>query len=121
MNDCLHVLERSPDAAPTDKRFAAWIRIQRLVEECAIAFSLDDPGYTASLGDSNVQDMLKGFERRLANLMKSIRATPGVLDGECIAECSRHSLTIAARAPRNQLSHQQCIYSRDCFTSRARL
>ena len=82
MNDCLNVLDTSPEAAPTDKKLIAWIRIQRLVEECAIAFSLDDPGNTASLCDNSVQQMLKGFKRQLEDLMKSMKATPGVLDGE---------------------------------------
>ena len=82
MNDCLSVLETSPDAAPTDKRFIAWIRIQRLVEECVLAFSLDDPGNTASLCDIRVQQMLKGFENQMNDLMKSMKATPGLLNGK---------------------------------------
>ena len=84
MNECLNVLETSPDAAPNDKRFVAWIRIQRLVEECVIAFSLDDPGNTASLSDNRVQQMLKGFENQLDNLMKSMKATPGLLNGKSV-------------------------------------
>jgi len=62
MAECVDVLETSPDAAPTDKRFTAWIRIQRqsftkrssskvvqlinlgIVEQCVMSFSLDDPG-----------------------------------------------------------------------------
>ena len=81
MNDCLHALENSPDAAPTDKRFAAWIRIQRVVEECCIEFSLDDPGSTASLNDARIQRMLRGYEGQLQSLMTSMKATPGVLNG----------------------------------------
>ncbi len=84
MNECLHALETSPAAAPTDKRFAAWIRIQRVVEECAIAFSLDDPESTASLSDERIQGKLRGFERQLQDLMKSIKATPGVLNGTMV-------------------------------------
>ena len=89
MNECLHALETSPDAAPTDKRFAAWIRIQRVVEECAIVFSLDDPGSTVSLSDERVQQMLKGFEAQMQDLMKSMKATPGVLNGRNVATIRR--------------------------------
>ena len=84
MDECLNFLETSPEAAPNDKRFVAWIRIQRLVEEVAMTFSLDDPGNTASLCDTRVQQMLKGFEKQLDDLMKSMKAAPGVLNGECI-------------------------------------
>ncbi len=84
MNDCLHVLENAPDAAPTDKRFAAWIRIQRVVEECCIAFSLDDPGSTATLGDTRIQQMLRGFEGQLQGLLTTMKATPGVMNGRVI-------------------------------------
>ena len=84
MNDCLNVLETSPEAAQSDKKFAAWIRIQRLIEECVIAFSLDDPGSTASLCDSRVQQMLKGYERQFDDLMKSMKAIPDLLDGKHI-------------------------------------
>ena len=84
MNECLNVLDSSPDAAPTDKRFVAWIRIQRLVEECVLAFSLDDPENTASLCDSHVQQKLERFENQLDDLMTSMRATPGLLNGKSI-------------------------------------
>ena len=82
MNESLNILDTSLEGAPNDRRLVAWIRIQRLVEECAVAFSLDDPGNTASLRDNSVQQMIKGFKRQLESLMQNMRATPGVLDGK---------------------------------------
>ena len=94
MNDCLNVLETSPEAAPTDKRFAAWIRIQHLVEECVISFSLDDPGSTVSLCDDRVQHMLKGYGKQLDDLKKSMKAIPGLFNGEKLLVSSHLTWTI---------------------------
>ena len=76
MSECLDVLESSPDAAPTDRRFAAWVRIQRIIEECVNSFSLDDPESTVSLSDVRNQNLLKGYEKQLAEWRKNLR--PGV-------------------------------------------
>lgn len=80
MSECLEVLETSPDAAPTDKRLAAYVRIQRIMEECVTSFSLDDPGNTVSLADERVQHMLKAYEKQLASWKGDLE--PGILNGE---------------------------------------
>ena len=66
MAEALEELEKSPLAAPTDKRFVAWVKLQRIVEECGSALALDDP-YEAntSLADKRVQAMLGGCEKQL--------------------------------------------------------
>ena len=78
MGECLDVLETSPDAAPTDKRFIAWIRIQRIIEDCVNAFGLDDPESTVSLEDIRIQNMLKGFEKQMEEFRRTIQ--PGVMN-----------------------------------------
>ena len=79
MAECLNVLETSPDAAPTDRRFAAWVRIQRIVEDCVNSFSLDDPESTVSLDDIRIQGLLKGYEGQMKEWRKNLK--PGVLNG----------------------------------------
>ncbi len=65
MADCCAVLETSPDAAPTDKRFVAWVQLQRIVEECGTNFALDSPDDTVSLADERAQLMLKSYEKQM--------------------------------------------------------
>ena len=65
MADCSTVLRTSPDAAPTDKRFVAWVQLQRLVEECGTNFALDSPDDTVSLADERAQIMLQSYEKQL--------------------------------------------------------
>ena len=65
MSDCSTVLRTSPDAAPTDKRFVAWVQLQRLVEECGTNFALDSPDDTVSLADERAQMMLQSYEKQL--------------------------------------------------------
>ena len=78
MAECLDVLETSPDAAPTDRRFAAWVRLQRIVEDCVNSFSLDDPESTVSLDDVRVQGLLKGYEGQFKEWRKNLK--PGVMN-----------------------------------------
>lgn len=65
MADCSEVLRTSPDAAPTDKRFVAWVQLQRLAEECGTSFALDSPDDTVSLTDARTQLMLQSYEKQL--------------------------------------------------------
>lgn len=65
MAECSVVLRTSPDAAPTDKRFVAWVQLQRLVEECGTSFALDSPDDTVSLTDERAQLMLQSYEKQL--------------------------------------------------------
>ncbi|KAL9631132.1 MAG: hypothetical protein Q9164_006053, partial [Protoblastenia rupestris] len=73
MGECLDVLETSPEAAPTDRRFAAWIRIERIVEEYANSFSLDDSESTVSLKDIRVQSLLRGYEKQMEDWRRSLK------------------------------------------------
>ena len=65
MAECSEVLRTSPDAAPTDKRFVAWVQLQRLAEECGTNFALDSPDNTVSLTDERAQLMLQSYEKQL--------------------------------------------------------
>ena len=65
MSESLDFLEKSPFAASTDKRFAARIRLQQLVEEVGPSVGLDDPFQRASLSEGRTQLALKTFGKQL--------------------------------------------------------
>ena len=90
MADCSEVLRTSPDAQPTDKRFVAWVQLQRIVEECGTNFALDSPDDTVSLADERAQLMLQNYEKQLeawrhqaisnGSIMNRNRSTAGLPD-----------------------------------------
>ncbi|KAI9796185.1 MAG: hypothetical protein M1833_006436 [Piccolia ochrophora] len=66
MQECIDVLESSPDALQSDKILCQWVRLQRIVEEVSIQFSMDDPSARiGGISDLKIQYALKGFERQL--------------------------------------------------------
>ncbi|KAI9841773.1 MAG: hypothetical protein M1838_003418 [Thelocarpon superellum] len=65
MDDCLNVLQSSPDALPSDRLLCQWVRMQHIADEVGFQFSMDDPAGNLSLSDSKTQYALKGFERQL--------------------------------------------------------
>ena len=58
-------LESSPCAAPTDKRLAAWVKIQSIMDECRVRFALDSSSGSVSLTDPRIQVVLSRFEKQL--------------------------------------------------------
>ena len=81
MAECVEFLETSAEAVPTDRRFAAWVRLQRIVEECGISLGLDNTDDTVSLDDEHAQLMLKGAERQLAAWKCQVSPNGGILNG----------------------------------------
>ena len=73
MAECVDFLEASPDAAPTDKLFVSWVRLQHIVEEAAMNLGLDSDE-TVSLGEERVQLMLKTTEKQLESWKKDATA-----------------------------------------------
>jgi hypothetical protein len=65
MEDCVEILETSPDAAPTDRALCSWVRVQHIAEEIGITFKMDDPTAKVTIADATVQYALKGFENNL--------------------------------------------------------
>ena len=65
MADCSVFLKTSPDAAPSDKRFVAWVQLQRIVEQCGTNFALDSQDDTVSLADERAQLMLQTYEKQM--------------------------------------------------------
>lgn len=65
MDECVEILETSPDALPSDKILCQWIKIQRLAEDIKFQFSMDDPSTNVAVNEPKIQYALKGFEREL--------------------------------------------------------
>ncbi len=72
MNECIDVLETSPDAYASDKVLCQWAKIQHIAEDVGIQFSMDDPFAQVGVSDTKMQYALKGFERQLEDWRKQI-------------------------------------------------
>jgi hypothetical protein len=71
IRDCLEHMERTPDAAPSDRTLVAWVKLVIISEEICNSFSYDDPGGIASITELRTQLMLKDFEKRLSGWFTS--------------------------------------------------
>lgn len=65
MDECIEMLEGSSNPLTSDIQLCQWVKLQRIAEEVAFQFSMDDPTATFSLSDTKVQYALKGFKRQL--------------------------------------------------------
>lgn len=81
MAECVDFLETSAEAAPTDKRFTAWVRLHHIIEDCAMSLGLDDSDETVSLDNERAQLMLKGAEKQLAAWKTRVTSEPETLNG----------------------------------------
>ena len=61
----IHFIETSPEAAPSDKSLAAWVRLQHIVEQASNSLGLYDPSTSKTLADLDVQLALKKFELQM--------------------------------------------------------
>ncbi|EXJ87334.1 hypothetical protein A1O3_04293 [Capronia epimyces CBS 606.96] len=72
--ECIEILNSSPDAFPSDKWLCHLVLAQRIAEEVGLEFSMDDPASLLSLDDNKTQYHLKAFERQLAEWHDSATA-----------------------------------------------
>ncbi|KAL2798600.1 hypothetical protein BJX66DRAFT_35788 [Aspergillus keveii] len=64
MDECVEILEVSPDALPSDKYVIHWAKLARIIEEISARFFLDNLG-VQSFYEPHSQFTLKAFERQL--------------------------------------------------------
>ncbi|KAL9038160.1 MAG: hypothetical protein Q9180_003300 [Flavoplaca navasiana] len=69
MDDCLDVLETSPEALPSDLVLIEWVRLQRLADDVGNQISLDESS-SFGISDVKTQYALKGFERQMKDWEK---------------------------------------------------
>ncbi|KAK6814539.1 hypothetical protein RU639_009444 [Aspergillus parasiticus] len=73
MDECLEILETSPDAFPSDKVLCQHIRLQQITEEAAMQLSLKDPSSSQSLQAIQIQTSYTLSKRQLSDWRNSIR------------------------------------------------
>ncbi len=74
MDECIEVLENSPDALPSDRRIIHWTKLARIIEEISSRFFADDLG-GPSFSESKFQFTLKAFEKQLAHWKDEVSKT----------------------------------------------
>ena len=82
MTECLHDLETSTEALPSDKSFCQWIKLQRLADDLGAQISTDDVSH-AEISDPKIQYALKGFEVQMNEWTKQ-----NLTDIACRKSCS---------------------------------
>jgi hypothetical protein len=81
MSECLSILEESP--VFLDKHLAACVKLQRIADETLMSFGFDDPSTDVSLTDSRMQVILRGFERKMDDWMKT--TPPEFMEGKLLS------------------------------------
>ncbi|OGM48751.1 Zn(II)2Cys6 transcription factor [Aspergillus bombycis] len=79
MDECLEVLETSPDALPSDKVLCQHVRLQRITEEAAMQLSFKGASASLTLRAMQIQTSYRLSKRQIFNWKKSIRE--GIFDG----------------------------------------
>lgn len=69
IDECLHDLETSEDALPSDKTFCQWVKLQRLADDLGTQISTEDISHVG-ISDPKVKYALKGFERQISDWKK---------------------------------------------------
>ncbi|KAK5990923.1 Transcription factor pbcR-like protein [Cladobotryum mycophilum] len=72
MAESMEILEKSPEAAPTDKYFCHLVWTHRLAEEVGAQFSLDDTSSAVNISDARTQYALRALERDLDKYVASV-------------------------------------------------
>ncbi|KAL4930480.1 putative C6 transcription factor (War1) [Aspergillus undulatus] len=64
MDECVEILENSPDALPSDRKMVHWAKLGRIIENISARFFADDLG-GLTFTEAKAQFTLKAFERQL--------------------------------------------------------
>ncbi|PLB51543.1 hypothetical protein P170DRAFT_353064 [Aspergillus steynii IBT 23096] len=92
MDECVEVLEKSPDASPTDKSMIHWAKLAHIIEEINMQFVGDDATATGAFVDPKFQYTLKVFEKQLEQWRREARPyySPMLKQAECIVDLYMH-------------------------------
>ncbi|KAE8148076.1 hypothetical protein BDV25DRAFT_159017 [Aspergillus avenaceus] len=92
MDECIEILEKSPDALPTDRVMIQWAKLVHIIEEIHQQFCPDDTGTTITFSEPKIQYTLKVFERQLEQLRRERKAedSPIFCQAELIATLYLH-------------------------------
>ncbi|KAF5022741.1 hypothetical protein F66182_5204 [Fusarium sp. NRRL 66182] len=101
MAESLHLLQSSPDAAPTDAYFCHFVWAHHLSEEFVVQFTLDDPSKDISITDPRTQYMLKGLEQDLKRYKEAVPPDllqPTLLMSFGVLNLYMHEIALQSRA-----------------------
>ena len=70
MEESIDVLEKSPDALPSDKILCRHVKMIYIGERVSVEFSMDDPSAEVSISEPKVNYALKDFEKELRGLQE---------------------------------------------------
>lgn len=65
MDECIEILEKSPDALPSDKTMVRWAKLAQIIEEIYVQFASDDIPSVVSFSDPKSLYTLKALEKQL--------------------------------------------------------
>lgn len=70
MDECVEILETSPDALPSDKALIHWVKLGHIMEEVCLHFVSDEPDLNTTCAEPKTQYTLKVFEKQLEQWRK---------------------------------------------------
>ena len=76
LDECLDVLEKSPDAVPSDLILCQWVRYQHIADDIGTHFSIEDPSSCATLNDASIQFAVNGFETQIRDCTTRLQKLP---------------------------------------------
>ena len=99
MQECVEVLESSPEAAPSDRLFTQHIRIQKMCEDISDSFHMDDASATSiSISDPKVSYTLDVYEQKLEDwkdrLPEDLKNRPQLLFFNDLATLYLHEIAM---------------------------
>ncbi|PWY77063.1 hypothetical protein BO70DRAFT_430579 [Aspergillus heteromorphus CBS 117.55] len=65
MDECVDILEKSPDALPSDKALIQWAKLTQIIEETSVQFNSDEAPSISSFSDPKFLYTLKVLEKQL--------------------------------------------------------
>ncbi|KAF5660961.1 cercosporin resistance [Fusarium heterosporum] len=101
MDESLHLLRSSPNAAPSDAYFCHLVWTHHLSEEVGVQFALDDPTAEISMADTRTRYVLKNLERDLRQYKEKIPADllqPTLLISFGVLNLYMHEVALQSRA-----------------------
>lgn len=73
MDECVEILEKSPDALPTDKAMIHWAKLAYIIEELNMQYEGDETTANIAFADPKFQYTLKVFEKQLEQWRREAR------------------------------------------------
>ncbi|KAF2815915.1 uncharacterized protein BDZ99DRAFT_125563 [Mytilinidion resinicola] len=97
MDESVQILEKSPEALPSDRVLCHHIRLAHIGEQVSVAFSMDDPSLDIAISEPRVIDQLKTYENDL-KLLKEARPVdngdPAIRLGEHVTNLYIHEIAL---------------------------